>query len=104
MKVVDVDIGDHSSRFPNAAPVHQRAHRPDSAFPCRVRKLKRTFPYVTSRLASRVSQTVVVPQNLIRRIHDNLRTHLRIRQIDGDIAGMASRMATKTPRALGSGL
>ena len=46
----------------------------------------------------------VVPQNLIRRIHDNLRTHLRIRQIDADVAGMASRMATKAPRALGSGL
>ncbi len=41
----------------------------------------------------------VVPQNLIRRIHDNLRASLRIRQIDVDVAGMASRMATKAPRA-----
>ncbi len=35
----------------------------------------------------------------IRRIYDNLRAHLRIRQIDADVAGMASRMATKAPRA-----
>ena len=46
----------------------------------------------------------VIPQNLIRRIHDNLRAHLRIRQIDANVPGMASRMARKAPRALGSGL
>ncbi len=46
-----------------------------------------------------VNAGAVVPQNPIRRIHDNLRAHLRIRQIDADVAGMASRMATKAPRA-----
>jgi len=42
-------------------------------------------------------EMAVVPQNLIRRIYDSLKADMRIRQLDVDVAGVASRRAAKTP-------